>query len=146
VIVLSEAAPSKEKVCFQIQEFLLKKSASFMQIVEICDTEKSMVSEYLGELVDEGHVVLKPKRKQGIDKYTLTDKGKDKITLLLEKQKIKTQIDQMPPEQFQVFKKFLDFMAKSKKGEEFLLQIPTTKDSEKIKKFKNLGTTSSPKN
>jgi len=146
VINLSEGALSREKVCFQIQEFLLSKSANFMQIVEICDVDKATVSKYLSELVDEGKIVLKPKRKQGIDKYTLTDKGKDKITLLLEKQKIKTQIDQMPPEQFQVFKKFLDFMAKSKKGEEFLLQIPTTKDSEKIKKFKNLGTTSSPKN
>ena len=144
-MVLSETAPNKQKVCFQIQEFLLKKSASFMQIVEICDAEKTVVNEYLQGLVDEGHVVLKPKRKLGIDKYMLTDKGKDKITLLLEKQKIKNQIDEMAPEQFEVFKKFLDFMAKSKKDEEFLLNISDTKDSNKTRKFKNLGTTTSPK-
>ena len=105
---LSEGVSSRERVCFQIQEFLLKKSAKFMQIVEICDVDKATVSKQLGELVDEGNVVLKPKRKQGIEKYVLTVKGKDEITLLLEKQKIKTQIDQMSPEQFQEFKKFLN--------------------------------------
>jgi hypothetical protein len=32
-------------------------------------------------------------------------------------------------------------MSKSKKNEEFLLQIPDTKFSKKVTKFKNLGTT-----
>ena len=139
MIALSEGAPSREKVCFQIQKFLLTKSATFMQIVEICDADKATVSEYLSELVDEGQVVLKPKRKQGIDKYALSTTGKDAITLLLEKQKIKTQIDQMLPEKFQEFKKFLEFMVKSKKGEEFSLQLTDAENPKKIKKFKNLG-------
>ena len=139
-IDLSEGASSREKVCFQIQEFLLQKSASFMQIVEVCDADKATVDKYLSELVDEGNVVLKPKRKQGIEKYMLSDAGKDKITLLLEKQKIKTQIDQMSPEKFQEFKRFLEFVGKSKNGEEFSLQFTDAKHSEKIKKFKNVGT------
>ena len=140
VIDLSEGAPSREKVCFQIQEFLLKKSANFMQIVEICDVYKATVSNYLNVLVDEGKVVLKPKRKQGIDKYALSKKGKDMIILLLEKQKIKTQIDQMSPQKFQGFKKFLDFLVTSKARKEFLLRLPDANHPEKIKKFKNVGT------
>ena len=139
MIDLSEGAPSREKVCFRIQEFLLKKSASFMQIVEICDVDKATVSSYLNMLVDEGKVVLKPKRKQGIDKYALSNNGKDTIILLLEKQKIKTQIDQMSPEKFQGFKKFLDFVVNSKNGEEFSLRITAADHPEKIKKFKNVG-------
>ncbi len=111
-----------------------------MQIVEICDVDKATVSSYLNMLVDEGKVVLKPKRKQGIDKYALSNKAKGTIILLLEKQKIKTQIDQMAPQKFQEFKKFLDFMVKSKDGEEFSLRITDTERSEKIKKFKNVGT------
>ncbi|PVX24122.1 MAG: hypothetical protein CW691_08525 [Candidatus Bathyarchaeum sp.] len=114
VIDLSEGISTRERVCFQIQEFLLKKSASFMQIVEICDVDKATVGDYLSVLVDEGMVVLKPKRKQGIDKYVLTDKGKDTIILLLEKQEIKTKIDQMSARQFQEFKKFL--VANSRKA------------------------------
>ena len=140
MIVLSEAESSKAKVCFQIQEFLLQKSASFMQIVEVCEADKATVEKYLSELVDEGNVVLKPKRKQGIEKYMLSDAGKDKITLLLEKQKIKTQIDQMPPEKFHEFKRFLEFVAKSKNGEQFSLRLSDKEHSEKIKKFKNMGT------
>jgi predicted transcriptional regulator len=141
VIDLSEVTSSRGKVCFKIQEFLLKKSANFTQIVEICDVDKATVSNYLSELVDEGNIVLKPKRKQGIDKYALSKKGKDTIIRLLEKQKIKNQIDQMSPERFQEFKKFLDFMVKSKKGEEFLLRFPDSGHHEKVKKFKNVGTT-----
>ena len=133
--------PSREKVCFQIQEFLLKKSATFMQIVEICDADKAKVSDYLTELLDEDKILLKPKRKQGIDKYALTEKGKDTTIRLLEKQKIKKQIDQMSTEKFQEFKKFIDFMMKSKVGEEFLLQFQDSGNQRKMKKFKNLGTT-----
>ena len=133
MIVLSEEATSKENVCFQIQEFLLQKSASFMQIVEVCDAPKETVNDYLNALMAKKHIVLKPKRKQGIDKYALTDKGKDVITLLLEKQKIKTQIDQMSPEKFQEFKRFLVFMAKSKDGQEFMLHLSSTQYSQKIK-------------
>ncbi|PVX27879.1 MAG: hypothetical protein CW716_00010 [Candidatus Bathyarchaeum sp.] len=131
---------SREKAHFQIRKFLLKKSASFMQIVEICDVDKAAVEKYLNELVDQGQVVLKPKRKQGIEKYALTDAGKDAITLLLEKQKIKTQIDNMTPERFQDFKKFLDFMVKSKTGEEFQFRVLGANTSEKVKQFKNIGT------
>jgi predicted transcriptional regulator len=145
VIVLSEEATSKEKVCFQIQEFLLQKSANFIQIVEVCDAPKETVNDYLNELMDKKHIMLKSKRKQGIDKYALTDKGKDAITLLLEKQKIKTQIDQMSPEKFQEFKRFLVFMAKSKDSEEFMLHLSSTQYSQKIKAFKNLGTKTVPK-
>lgn len=141
VVVLSEEAETKEKIYFQIQAFLLKKSASFMQIVEVCDAPKETVNDYLNELTEKKHVVLKPKRKQGIDKYTLTDKGKNVITLLLEKQKIKTQIDKMSSERFQDFKRFLDFMAKSKKGDQFALTLVDTPQTQKKKVFKNLGTT-----
>jgi predicted transcriptional regulator len=132
---------TKEKVHFQIQRFLLKKSASFMQIVEVCDSPKQTVNKYIDELVKIGNVVLKPKRKQGIEKYALTSKGKKTITLLLEKQKVKTQINQMTSERFEQFKKFLSFIGKSKKGDEFLLMVPDTKFSKKVTKFKNLGTT-----
>ena len=141
MIVLSEEATSKETVYFQIQAFLLEKSASFMQIVGVCDAPKETVNDYLNELIDKKHIVLKPKRKQGIDKYALTDKGKDVITLLLEKQKTKAQIDKMPPETFQQFKKFLDFLAKSKKGDQFTLTHTDTANSKKKTVFKNLGTT-----
>ena len=140
MINLSEGALSREKVCFQIQEFLLSKSANFMQIVEICDVDKATVSGYLNMLVDEGKVVLKPKRKQGIYKYALSNKAKGTIILLLEKQKIKTQIDQMAPQKFQEFKKLLNFVVKSKDGEEFLLRLPDADHPRKIKKFKNVGT------
>jgi predicted transcriptional regulator len=137
---LLEPVSSKEKTRFQIREFLLKKSASFTQILEICEVDKAAVEKYLKELVDEGQVVLKPKRKQGIEKYALTDAGKDTITLLLEKEKIKTQIDNMTPERFEEFKRFLDFMAKSKTGEEFQLRLSGAGKSEKVKQFKNVGT------
>ena len=116
-----------------------------MQIVEICDTDKATVSKYLSELVDEGKILLKPKRKQGIEKYALTVKGKDTTTLLLEKQKIKGQIDQMSPKNFQEFKKFLVFMVKSKNGEELLLRFPDEDNHAKIRKFKNVGTEILPK-
>lgn len=144
MIYLSEET-SKKEVSFQIQEFLLKKSANFMQIVDVCNVDKAKVSKYLNELIDDGNIVLKPKRKQGIDKYALTNKGKNSITLLLEKQKIKTQIDQMSSEKFLEFKQLLGFLVKSKNGEEFSLRLPNTNNSEKIKKFKNLGTTILPK-
>ena len=132
---------TKEKVYFQIQQFLIKKSASFMQIVEVCDAPKEMVNQHIDELVKIGNVVLKPKRKQGIEKYALTDKGKDTIIFLLEKHKVKNQIEDMSPEKFEQFKKFFDFMVKSKKGDEFLLHLSASGFSKKVKKFKNLGTT-----
>ena len=116
-----------------------------MQIVDVCNVDKAKVSKYLNELIDDGNIVLKPKRKQGIDKYALTNKGKNSITLFLEKQKIKTQIDQMSSEKFLEFKQLLGFLVKSKNGEEFLLRLPNTDRSEKIKKFKNLGTKILPK-
>ena len=142
---LSERQSTKEEVCFQIQEFLLKKSANFRQIVEVCDVDKDTVSKYLDELLDKGKIVLKPKRKQGIEKYALTVKGKDTTTLLLEKQKIKRQIDQMPPKKFQEFKKFLVFMVKSKNGEELFLRFPDAGNHVQIRKFKNVGTEILPK-
>ena len=126
---------------FQIQQFLLKKSASFHQILEVCDAPKETVNNYLDELVKTGNLIIKPKRKQGIDKYALTDKGTDEITLLLEKFKVKTQIDQMSPERFVQFKRFVDFLANSKKDEVFVLEHSESKGVKQIKKFKNLGTT-----
>ena len=111
-----------------------------MQIVESCDAVKATVSKYLTELVDEGKIIWKPKRKRGESKYALSNKTKDEIKLLMEKQKIKTKIDQMSPQKIQEFKKLLAFLAKSKKGEEFLLFLPDADHPEKIKKFKNMGT------
>ncbi len=138
---LSERQSTKEEVCFKIQEFLLKKSANFRQIVEICEVDKDTVSKYLDELLDEGKIVVKPKRKQGIEKYALSFEGRKTTKLLLEKQKIKNQIDKMPPKKFQEFKKFLEFMAKSKSGEEFLLNVPDSSRLTTAKRFKNLGIT-----
>jgi hypothetical protein len=131
---------TKEKVHFQIQQFLLKKSASFNQILEVCEAPKETVNKHLDELLKTGNVALKPKRKQGIEKYALTTKGTDEISLLLEKHKVKTQIEEMSPEQFEHFKKFFDFMVKSKKGDEFVLPLSGSGFSKKVKKFKNLGT------
>lgn len=139
MIKVSEGVSSKGKVCFQIQKFLLKKSATFMQIVDICDVDKATVSKYLADLVEKGTIVLKPKRKQGIEKYTLTTKGKETTKFLLEKQTVKVQIDKMSPEKFQEFKKFLNFINKSKQGDELLLQLQSSNNHDIIKKFKNLG-------
>lgn len=111
-----------------------------MQIVEISDVDKATVSKYLSELVNKGTIVLKSKRKQGIEKYTLTLEGRKETKILLEKQKIKKQIDQMSTEKFLQFKKFLDFMLKSKEGTEFLLQLKNAGNNSEIKKFKNIGT------
>ena len=108
MINLCESSSNREKVCLQIQEFLLKKSATFMQIVEICAADKAAVSDFLDELVNEGKVVIRFKRKHGLDKYALSDKGKEMMNLFLEKQKIKTRIDQMSHEKFQEFKKFFE--------------------------------------
>jgi predicted transcriptional regulator len=144
MIKVPNETSKKEKVSFQIQKFLIKKSANFTQIVEICDVDKATVSKYLNELVDEGTIVLKPKRKQGIEKYTLTTKGKETTRLLLEKEKIKEQIDAMPSGKFQDFKCFIDFMIKSKEGAEFTLKLKTEGKESKIKKFKNIETTTLP--
>ena len=137
VIILPKGESSREQVCWQIQEFLLNNSATFTQIVESCDAAKATVSKYLTELVDEGTIIWKPKRKRGKNKYELSEKAKDEVVLLLEKQKIKTQIDQMSPQKFQELKHFLTFMVKSKNGEEFLLRILEVGHPEKIKKFKS---------
>ena len=140
VINLAKGESSREQVCMQIQVFLYNNSATFRQILESCDVTKVTISKYLTELVDEGKVIWKPKRKHGKNKYALSNKAKDEIMLLLEKQKIKTQIDQMTPKKFQEFKNLLNFLVKSKDGEEFLLPVPDTDHPEQIRKFKNLGT------
>jgi predicted transcriptional regulator len=139
---LPQGESSSEKVCWEIQEFLFNNSSTFTQIVESCNAAKATVSKYLNELVDEGKIIWKPKRKRGESKYALSDRTKDEIKLLMEKQKIKTQIDQMSPQKLQEFKKLLDFLVKSKEGEEFLLSLPDADNPEKIKKFKNVGTKS----
>jgi predicted transcriptional regulator len=140
VINLPKGESSREQVCWQIQKFLLNNSATFTQIVESCDAAKAAISKYLTELVDEEKIIWKPKRKHGKNKYALSKKAKNEVILLLEKQKIKTQIDQMSSQNFQEFKKLLDFLAKSKEGEELLLKIPDAEQPEKIKKFKNINT------
>ena len=141
MINLPKGESSSEKVCWEIQEFLFNNASTFTQIVESCNAAKATVNKYLTELVDEGKIIWKPKRKHGKNKYALSNKAKNGIILLLEKQKIKTQIDQMTPQKFQEFKKFLDFLVKSKDGDEFLLHFPDTDNHEKIRKFKNVGTT-----
>jgi hypothetical protein len=129
VINLPKEESNREQMCRQIQMFLFNNSATFRQILESCDGTKAEVSIYLTELVDEGKIIWKPKRKHGKNKYTLSDGTKDKIILLLEKQKIKTQIDQMTFEKFQEFKNVLDFLAKNRDGEDFLLRILDTMNS-----------------
>ena len=140
MIILPKVESTREQVCRQIQVFLFNNSSTFRKILESNDITKETLTKYLAELVDEGNVVWKPKRKHGKNKYGLSAKAKDAIMLLLEKQKIKTQIDQMAPQQFQEFKKLLVFLVKSKDGEEFLLHVPDTDNSEKTRKFKNVGT------
>ena len=134
VINLQRGESNQEQVCWQIQEFLFNNSSTFKQIVEGCDADKVTVSKYLTELFDEGKVIWKPKRKRGVNKYALSKKAKDETMLLLEKQKIKTQIDQMTPQNFQKFKNFLDFLVKSKDGKKFLSNLPDLDHPEKIKK------------
>ena len=140
MINLPKGESSREQVCWQIQEFLLNNSATFIQIVESCNAAKATVNKYLTLLVDEGKIIWKPKRKHGKNKYALSNKAKNEIILLLEKQKIKTQIDHMSPQKFQEFKKFLVFLVKSKDGDEFLLRFPDADHPKTIKKFKNVGT------
>jgi len=140
VITLPEGELSREEVCFEIQESLLSKSATFTQIVESCNAAKATVSKYLDELVEEGKIIWKPKRNRGKNKYALSTEAKVELMILLEKQKIKTQIDQMTPKNFQEFKKLLDFLTKSKDQDEFMLQFPNADHPEKIKIIKNMGT------
>jgi len=140
VITLPEGELNGEKLCFEIQKYLLSKSATFTQIVENCNEAKATISKYLDKLVDEGKIIWKPKRNRGKNKYALSNTAKDEIMLVLEKQKIKHQIDQMTPNNFHEFKKFLDFLSKSKDQEEFLLQFPNADNPEKIKIIKNMGT------
>jgi len=141
VINLPKTESSKEQVCRQIQVFLFNNSSTFRKILESNDVTKETLTKYLNDLVDEGKVIWKPKRKHGKNKYGLSPEAKDEIMLLLEKQKIKTQIDKMTPIKFLEFKKLLDFLVKSKDGEEFLLHVLDRDNSEKIRKFKNVGTT-----
>jgi len=133
VIYLPKGESSRDIVCWQIQ-------CARTQILESCDATKATVGKYLNELVDEGKIVWKSKRKHGKNKYALCKKAKHEIKLLMKKQKIKTQIDQMAPQKFQEFKKLLNFVVKSKDGEEFLLRLPDADHPGKIKKFKNVGT------
>ena len=133
VINLQRGESNQEQVCWQIQEFLFNNSSTFKQIVEGCDADKVTVSKYLTELFDEGTVIWKPKRKRGVNKYALSSKAKDKTMLLLEKQKIKNKIDQMTPENFQKFKKLLDFLVKRKDRKKFLLNLPDADLPETIK-------------
>jgi len=140
VITLPKGELSREKICFEIQESLLSKSATFTQIVESCNAAKATVSKYLDELVEEGKIIWKPKRNRGKNKYALSTEAKVEIMILLEKQKIKTQIDQMTPKNFQEFKKLLNFLTKSKDQDEFMLLYPNADHPEKIKIIKNMGT------
>ena len=78
--------------------------------------------------------------RQQESRIIATTTSLDHFKTLLEKQKIKTQIDTMSSQKFQEFKKFLDFMAKSKDGEEFLLHVTDAGKLGKIKKFKNVET------
>jgi len=72
--------------------------------------------------------------------YELSNETKGEVKLLLEKQKIKSRIDQMTPQKIQEFLKFLDFLVKSKKDEEFWVWLQDADHPEKIIKFKNIGT------
>ena len=137
---LPKGESSSEQVCWEIQEFLFNNSSTFTQIVESCTAAKATVSKYLNELVDEGKIIWKPKRKRGESKYALSTGAKAEVKLLLEKQKIKIQIDKMSAQKIQEFKKLLVFLVKSKEGEEFCLCLPDADNPEKIRTFKNAGT------
>jgi len=134
VIYLPKGGSSRDIVCLQIQKFLLNNSSNFTQILESCDVAKAKVSKYLNELVDEGKIIWKPRRKHGKNKYALSKKAKHEIKLLVEKLKIKTQIDQMVPQKFQAFKKLFKFLI-SKNGEEFLLRFLNADHPEKSTKM-----------
>ncbi|MDH5745437.1 MAG: hypothetical protein OEZ21_00575 [Candidatus Bathyarchaeota archaeon] len=141
VISLRKGESSREQVRWQIQKFLfLNGPATSTDIVKTCNAVKATVYKYLNELYDEGKLIWKPQRKRGKSTYELSNEAKDEVKLLLEKQEIKTKIDQMAPQKIQEFKKFLDFLVESEKGEEFWLWLPDIDHPEKIKKFKNVGT------
>jgi len=141
VISLPKGESSREQVRWQIQKFLfLNGPATSKEIIEACDVAKATVYKYLNELCDEGKLIWKPQRKRGKSTYELCNEAKDEVKLLLEKQGIKTKIDQMTPQEIQEFQKFLDFLVQSELGEEFWLWLPDIVHPEKIKKFKNVGT------
>ena len=131
---------SRDKVCWQIQKFLFNGSATSTEIVEACDAAKATVYKYLKELYEKGKVIWKPQRERGKSTYELSNEAKDEVKHLLEKQEIKTKIDQMTPKKIQELKKFLDFLVESEEGEEFWIWLPDIDHPEKIKKFKNVGT------
>ena len=131
---------SREKVRWQIQTYLLNGPAISTKIVEYCNAAKATVYKYLNELCEEEKVIWKPERKRGESTYELSNEAKDEVTLLLEKQEIKAEIDQMTPQKIQEFKKFLDFLVESEEGEEFWVWLPDIDHPEKIKKFKYVAT------
>jgi predicted transcriptional regulator len=137
---LPKGESSREKVRLQIQKFLLNGPTTSTKIVESCNAAKATVYKYLNELCEEGRVIWKPQRKRGESTYELSNEAKDEVTLLLEKQEIKTEIDQMAPQKIQEFKKFLDFLVESEEGEEFWVWLPNIDHPEKIKKFKYVET------
>ena len=124
---------SREEVRLQIQKFLLNGAASSTKIVQVCDAAKATVYKYLNELCEEGKVIWKPERKRGKSTYELSNEAKDEVKHLLEKQEIKTRIDQMTPQKIQEFKKFLDSLVK---GEEFWVWPQGIHHSKKIIKYK----------
>ena len=72
--------------------------------------------------------------------YSIREKKKDAVELLIKKQETKVKIEQMTPQQYEEFVKFLNFLVESKEGEEFWLWLPDIEHPKIIKKFKYVGT------
>ena len=83
---MPQGESSREIVRWKIQEFLYNGPATSTKIVEVCNAAKATVYKYLNELCEEEKVIWKPKRGQGKSTYELSDKVKDEVRLLLEKQ------------------------------------------------------------
>ena len=79
MITLPKGESCREKVHWQIQEFLLKGPATFTKIIEVCDAARATVSKYLDDLVEEEKVIWKPQRKRGKSTYELSNKMKSEI-------------------------------------------------------------------
>jgi len=72
--------------------------------------------------------------------YSIREEMKAEVELLVKKQETKEKIEQMTPQQYEEFMKFLAFLVESNEGEEFWLWLPNIEHPEIIKKFKNIGT------
>ncbi|MFC1487617.1 hypothetical protein ACFLRN_08035 [Thermoproteota archaeon] len=103
---------SREKVRWQIQEFLLKGPATFTKIVEVCDAARATVSKYLDDLIEEENVIWKPQRKRGKSTYELSNKMKSEIEKKLLKDDLYDLTDSFNVKWLRILRNLLNNMKK----------------------------------